>query len=331
MNWRWKARLVKVIAALPMSDAIYYRVQRCVGSLQPKRYDPSERLRAAAKMVHWAEELGYRIEGRSFLEVGTGRTLDIPLALWLCGAARVLTVDLNTYLAEQLTLESVAFLCSRRAETAAIFGELADRPLFNERLDQLRRFDGLLADLMRMTHIEYLAPTDAAHLSVPDRSIDFHISFTVLEHIPADIIASILKEAGRVLTPGGLLLHIIDPSDHFSHDDGSITAVNFLQFSDREWTRLAGNKFMYHNRLRAYEYVELFKRAGVRLIGQREAIDEQSLAVLRNGFGLDQRFCHIDHEHLAVRSIILMGEAESPAGKKSPVPQSSRQSSALTQ
>ena len=247
------------------------------------------------------------------------------------GAARVLTVDLNTYLAEQLTLESVAFLCSRRAETAAIFGELADRPLFNERLDQLRRFDGLLADLMRMTHIEYLAPTDAAHLSVPDRSIDFHISFTVLEHIPADIIASILKEAGRVLTPGGLLLHIIDPSDHFSHDDGSITAVNFLQFSDREWTRLAGNKFMYHNRLRAYEYVELFKRAGVRLIGQREAIDEQSLAVLRNGFGLDERFCHIDHEQLAVRSIILMGEAESPVGKKSPVPQSYRQSSALTQ
>jgi ubiquinone/menaquinone biosynthesis C-methylase UbiE len=166
---------------------------------------------------------------------------------------------------------------------------------------------------MLMTHIEYLAPTDAACLSVPDRSIDFHISFTVLEHIPAGIIASILKEAGRVLTTGGLLLHIIDPSDHFSHDDRSITAVNFLQFSDREWKRLAGNKFMYHNRLRAYEYVELFKRAGVRLIGQREAIDEQSLAVLRNGFGLDERFCHIKHEQLAVRSIILMGEAEGPS------------------
>ena len=331
MNWHWKARLAKLIAALPMSDAIYYRVQRCVGSLHPKRYDPSERLRAATKIVHWAEELGYRMEGRSFLEVGTGRTLDIPLALWLCGAARVLTVDLNTYLAEQLTLESVAFLCCRRAETAAIFGELADRPLFNERLNQLRQFDGRLADLMLMTHIEYLAPTDAACLSVPDRSVDFHISFTVLEHIPASIIASILKEAGRVLTPGGLLLHIIDPSDHFSHDDDSITAINFLQFSDREWTRLAGNKFMYHNRLRAYEYVELFKRAGVRLIGQREAIDEQSLAVLRNGFGLDERFCHIDHEHLAVRSIILMGEAESPAGRVSPETQRYSRSSALTQ
>src|SRR4026208_1973071 len=118
MNWRWKARLAKVIAAFPMSDAIYYRVQRCVGSLQPKRYDPSERLRAAAKMVHWAEELGDRIGGRSFLEVGTGRTLDIPLALWLCGAARVLTVDLNTYLAEQLTLESVAGLFRGRASLA---------------------------------------------------------------------------------------------------------------------------------------------------------------------------------------------------------------------
>ena len=67
------------------------------------------------------------------------------------------------------------------------------------------------------------------------------------------------------------------------------------------------------------------------LLGQREAIDEESLTVLRNGFGLDERFCHIDHEQLAVRSIILMGKAESPAGKKSPLTQSSRRSSAVTQ
>src|SRR5881296_1449529 len=124
MNWRWKARVAKLIAALPMSDTIYYRMQRTVGSLRPQRYDPSERLLAAVKMVRWVEELGHRIEGRSFLEVGTGRSIDIPLALWLCGAARVVTVDLNIYLKEELVRDSVAFLrCPDK--TAAIFGELA--------------------------------------------------------------------------------------------------------------------------------------------------------------------------------------------------------------
>ena len=67
---------------------------------------------------------------------------------------------------------------------------------------------------------------------------------------------------------------------------------------------------MYHNRLRAYEYVELFERAGVRLLGQRQATDEPSLAALRNGFRLDERFRPIDPERLAVRGITLMGEFE---------------------
>jgi SAM-dependent methyltransferase len=310
MNWRWKAWLVKLTAALPMSNALYYRMQRSVGSLRPGKYDPSERLRAAAKMVGWAEELGHPIEGRSVLEVGTGRTIDIPLALWLCGAARVLTVDLNPYLIEELTRESVAFLC-RPESIAEIFGGLAERPLFRQRLARLRQFDGRLADLMRLADIQYVAPADASHLAIPSRSIDLHVSFTVLEHIPPDALASILKEARRVLAPGGLLLHIIDPSDHFSHDDGSITAVNFLQFSDRGWASLAANRFMFHNRLRAYEYVELFTRAGVRIVGRREALDGRSLKALQNGFSLDERFRHIDLEQLAIRCIILMGEYES--------------------
>jgi SAM-dependent methyltransferase len=164
---------------------------------------------------------------------------------------------------------------------------------------------------MRLADIQYVAPADASHLAIPSRSIDLHVSFTVLEHIPPDALASILKEARRVLAPGGLLLHIIDPSDHFSHDDGSITAVNFLQFSDREWASLAANRFMFHNRLRAYEYVELFTRAGVRIVGRREALDERSLKALQNGFSLDERFRHIDLEQLAIRCIILMGEYES--------------------
>lgn len=318
MNWRWKARLAKLIAALPMSNAIYYRTQRSIGSLRAKRFDPTERLRAAAKMVHWAEELGHDIDGRSFLEIGTGRTIDLPLAFWLCGAGRVLSVDLNTYLSEELTRESVSFICGGRGETATIFGELAERPIFKERLEQLRRFDGRLSDLLRMTGIEYVAPADAARLSVPDGTIDFHISFTVLEHIPAHIIGPMLKESRRVIKPGGLLLHIIDPSDHFSHDDHSITAVNFLQFSDRAWARLAGNQFMYHNRLRAYEYVDLFKRAGVRLVSRLETIDQRSLETLRKGFRLDERFCHIAHEQLAVRSIVLMGEIDRKSSHESP-------------
>lgn len=41
---------------------------------------------------------------------------------------------------------------------------------------------------------------------VPDESIDVVVSFTVFQHIPdADVVAGYLREAGRVLRPGGLL------------------------------------------------------------------------------------------------------------------------------
>jgi len=180
-------------------------------------------------------------------------------------------------------------------------------PHFQERFRELVNFKGNLSALLQLTKTKYLAPADATHLDLPAQSFDFHISHAVFEHIPQEAIRGILKEARRLLTPEGLLLHIIDPSDHFSHDDASITAVNFLQFNEREWKKWAGNKFMYHNRLRAYEYINLFKEMGVRILNQKHAVDEQSLKVLRNGFRLDSKFQQVGLEELAITSLILVG------------------------
>jgi len=166
---------------------------------------------------------------------------------------------------------------------------------------------GDLPSLLRLTNIEYLARTDAGALPLADKSIDFHLSHAVFEHIPAVEIERILSEARRLLAPDGLLLHVIDPSDHFAHDDTSITAINFLQFDDRAWQRLAGNRFMFHNRLRSCEYLALFARAGVRVVRQAETVDEPSLRALKNGFPLHAQFKHMSPEALAVRSLNIMG------------------------
>jgi SAM-dependent methyltransferase len=305
MNWRWKARIQKAIAALPGADTVYYAVQRSVGTLRPGRHDPRDWLGASARMARWIIEAGREVSGKSFLEVGTGRTVDLPLGLWLCGAGSVLTVDLNRYLSAALMQESVAFLRARGDDARACFGELAERPGFAGRFARLAAFDGDLDALLRMMNVRYLAPADAARLAVPAGSVDYHVSYAVFEHIPRDVIAAILAEARRVLRPHGLLVHVIDPSDHFSHDDASITPINFLQFSEREWQALAGNKFVYHNRLRAHDYLELFAGAGAAIIRHQLKMDERSLVALRNGFPLHGSFRHIEPEKLAVRGLNL--------------------------
>jgi len=64
---------------------------------------------------------------------------------------------------------------------------------------------------------------------------------------------------------------------------------------------------MYHNRLRAFEYLDMFERAGVRMIKQTQTIDEPSLRALKNGFPLHRQFQHIAVEQLAVRSLNVLG------------------------
>ncbi|HYG10212.1 MAG TPA: methyltransferase domain-containing protein [Pyrinomonadaceae bacterium] len=312
MNWQRKARIQNLIAALPLSNALYYAMQRSVGSLRAGRANPVEYFDAARRTVEWIRATGRDVEGMRFLEVGTGRNVNLPTALWLCGAAEVTTVDLNPYLSSALVFESNEYVRRHEREVLQAFGAEAGRPQFQARLAQLSSFKGDLDALLRMMNVRYLPQADAAQLPLADGSIDAHVSFAVFEHIPARVLARILSEARRILTDDGLLVHIIDPSDHFSHDDASITAINFLQFGDDEWAKWAGNKFMYHNRLRAFEYLELFERAGVRVIEQAQTIDEPSLRALRNGFPLHPQFSHIPVEQLAVRSLNVLGTFAAP-------------------
>ncbi|HEX8634396.1 MAG TPA: methyltransferase domain-containing protein [Pyrinomonadaceae bacterium] len=312
MNWQRKARIQNLIAALPCSNALYYAMQRSVGSLRAGRANPVEYFDAARRTTAWIRAAGREVEGMRFLEVGTGRNVNLPTALWLCGAAEVTTVDLNPYLSSALVFESNEYVRRHEAEVLAAFGAEAARPHFRQRLAQLLNFKGDLSALLRMMNVKYLSRADAAQLPLADKSIDAHVSFAVFEHIPASVLARILAEARRILADDGLLVHIIDPSDHFSHDDDTITAINFLQFGDDEWTKWAGNQFMYHNRLRAFEYLDMFERAGVRLLKQMQTLDEPSVRALKNGFPLHPQFRHLAAEQLAVRSLNVLGTFAPP-------------------
>lgn len=307
MNWQRKAQIQNLIAALPLSDQIYYAVQRGFGTLRAGGANSLEYFDAARRTAEWIRATGRDVEGMSFLEVGTGRNVNLPTALWLCGAARVTTVDLNSYLSSAVVFEANEYARQHKAEVLHAFGAEAGRPEFQARLAQLLDFKGNLDGLLSMMNVEYLPRADASQLPHDSESFDAHVSFAVFEHIPADVLARILAEARRILKPDGLLVHMIDPSDHFSHDDDSVTAINFLQFGDAEWARWAGNKFMYHNRLRAFEYLELFERAGVRVLEQQQTLDEASLRSLKNGFPLHPQFKHIAAEQLAVRSLNVLG------------------------
>jgi SAM-dependent methyltransferase len=261
---------------------------------------------AAAGMVDWAESAGMDVSGKTVLEVGTGHMVDLPIGMWLCGAARVITVDLNPYLSRTLISEARRFVRQNRDGVVQLFSRRRNQ-LLDDRLNLLTGTSVSDDKLLTAMNIDYMSPADAAKLPLEPRSVDLHVSHTVFEHIPRDVLSAIVVEAKRILKPGGLLIHNIDPSDHFAHDDSSITRINFLRFSDSEWERLAGNRFMYHNRLRASDFVRIFEDSGVHILREERSIDEPSRKALDADFPVHGRFSGIGSDELATTTISLMG------------------------
>lgn len=292
MNWKLKARLQHVIGMLPSSLGyrLYYYAQRHVGGL--RKTSPIGRLQAGVGIMDRIQRCTKKIDSKTFLEIGTGSSVSLPIALWLCGASRVITVDLNPYLKLELVAEEISFMKEHQEHIKDIFGTFSRHPIFHERLKQLFNHarDLKPARLLNALNIEYMAPADAGRLALDPDSVDYHVSYTVLEHIPPETLHGILLEGQRILKENGLFVHCIDMSDHFSHSDNSISAINFLRYDDRQWSQYAGNRYMYQNRLRVDDLLRLIKEAELEVLSLETKIDQKALHELTNGFQPHKRF-----------------------------------------
>lgn len=296
MRWTTKARLQAILGALPepIGNPLYYALQKLNGSFrEPKNHIYQD---AALTFAEKAAACGVALRDATVVEVGTGRRVTIPVCLWLLGAARVYTVDLHRYLNDAaINLDLRALV----QDEQFFRHPRVDRKRAAE-LARLLAAGGTRAQLFELCGLHYLAPADATRLELPAGSVDLHFSFTVFEHIPSAVLVPLLAEAARILRQDGLALHLIDHSDHFSHADGSLSPIHFLQFEDAQWDRLAGNRYMFMNRLRADDYEALYARAGHEIVHHDCRPDERVQAALRAGtIRLAPRFARKPHDVLA--------------------------------
>lgn len=122
-----------------------------------------------------------------------------------------------------------------------------------------------ISELEQYYRVRYLAPFDASKTPFDDSSFDACVSTSTLEHVPKDAILSIFSELRRIIRPDGLISAIIDYSDHYSHTDRSIGRLNYLQYSTESF-RKYNHRSHYQNRLRHYDYEEMFLALGYRCI-----------------------------------------------------------------
>ncbi len=303
MRYQYKARVMKACASFPFGDKVYRLMQKRFGRLDA---NPMNRLLIQMEMARWILNHGGIVEGHTFLEVGTGHKPVVPIGFFLSGAAGVITVDLNSRLDYDLTRQALSWIANNREVMETLFCEVIDSTILRERLTMVERLQSEPKRFLVEANIQYQAPSDAAQTGLPDNSVEFHFSVTTVEHISQRVIESIFVEAKRILTDDGLAIHFIDLSDHFQHQDHSITKINFLRFSEDQWLQLAGNQFAYCNRLRVSDHLALFRQTGFSVVHSEEAMDEESLDVLRSGFPLDSSFRIYEEKDLCTTTLRVM-------------------------
>lgn len=310
MHWKTKAAIQRAFARLPFgSETAYYQLQRLGGNLRHPE-SPLTMFRHAAAIFEELARLGAPVNGARVLEVGTGHRINMPIAFYLAGAASIVSTDLFPILKRPLVMEMVRDLVTHGDAVKTIFAAHGADAV-RERLARLAEAASF-RDLATCIGLDYRAPCDATGTGFEAKSVDIHFSYTVFEHIPRDVLVAILREGSRLVSDRGLLCHHIDLSDHYSHSDGSIGKINFLQFSSERWKRIDNPRFGYQNRLRVADYRAIYEEASQEMLACLTTVDQNAIESLGQGFPLAPEYQATDPGILATVGVTAISKPRRP-------------------
>ena len=310
MNWRLKGAIQKVLGSVPGGHRIHFQLQRRIGGLTDAGRE------ADIKVEDWRLMIGHVLaskivlEEATLFEIGTGWYPTFPLCFYLAGARRVITVDLTRLLERELVLMVVERL-ARHVPAIARAAALPQKEVEARRLDLVVALQRG-ASIEEATHgvVDYRAPADATATKLPDDCVDVVFSNSVLEHLPPDVLEACFTEARRILRPGGISVHSVNCGDHYAYADPRIHQLNYLQYSEAQWRRW-NNAFLYQNRLRAVDFLEVAKRSGFTIEIDTSRAHPKRLDEL-DGIAIDPAFKRYTREQLAVTSLDFVGRKPGP-------------------
>jgi SAM-dependent methyltransferase len=299
MDWRIKGVVQKALSLVPFGMAGNDLLQRSVGARRKLDRQVASKVNDDwVVLLDHMTEIGLSPQGLDYLEIGTGWYPTLPVCYALAGAARCVTFDLNRHLDAAHAKKLVEALPPHLPAIA----RASHRPLAEVERDHRDLLEaGGIEDLLRRARIDYRAPADASDTHLPESSVDVVYSNSVLEHIPGPVILRIMEESRRVLRPGGVAIHSVNCGDHYAYFDRSITQINYLSYSEREWA-IWNNDIQYQNRLRAQDLLELAEKAGLEIILKKHSAKAALLEQVKS-MKVAPEFQRYSPEQLACTSV----------------------------
>jgi hypothetical protein len=286
MRWVLKAATKKALSWAPAGRAVDFLIQSKITRTLPVSDETVlSSVRFAARHIDQIRKHGSTpIERAKFFEFGIGWDLVGPLAFYLMGVRDQTLCDISHNLRLSLINHSLATfyrLADRITDITGMEAIRLPRTLFSE---------GEIATL----GMRYVVGDMTKLFSAPAQ-FDYITSISVLEHVPAGELPLMVSKCHHLLKPAGLISFVIDMRDHYVDFDDSISAHNFLRYSDRTWNTFFNSTLHHQNRLRFTDYLQVLKEAKFEIVDYslweaplngtkihsslRERYNESSLAV----------------------------------------------------
>lgn len=305
-NWKSKALIQNVLSRIPNGESIYFYLQKHYGGF--KNFHVLSKVDQGINIIEVLHKANISIENKRTAEIGTGWVPIIPMVMYIFGQNSCFTYDNHNLLKPSLCVDAAKQL----SELADHFQKELPWAWSQQTLNRLGLFaeaNRSYQNLFEAMKLTYEAPVKIPFSNINSNSMDIISSNTTLEHIPITELRNILIASKRVLTSDGIMVHLVDCSDHFSHNDKSISRINFMRYSDLDW-KMYNSKFIYQNRLRPSDYRLLLEETGFEIILWKPKLSEQ-LRSLLNTFPFAKEFLKYTVEDLITTDMEIVAKLRS--------------------
>jgi hypothetical protein len=240
INWKLKALLYKVFNIFGFT-IFFYWIQKYITKRSRIKINEINKL----WVFHSNSIEKYNV--KNILEVGAGKSLaqNIYISYKFENLIKQTAVDINLMIDFDLVNEA-------SSQISNILGE--------KNKGKIKNF----IDLKTFYNIDYKAPCTLEGLKDINKKFDMCISTTALEHFTINDLNKYLSDLKNVLTKDVLISSVVDYSDHYSHTDKNIGALNFLKYSEKDWEKY-NNSYLFQNRLRHQNYKKIFDYNGYKI------------------------------------------------------------------